>query len=147
MDCLETSVSSIAPQTPADAEHLHSELVYIKSVKHKGRGVFARRAIPEGAVIEHVPALLFPANLVEGGIHSPVMDRYLFIRDDDYFQVPMGFGCIYNHSFDPNAVYEDGPGPSMIFTARRDIAAGEEVCINYNGDPECQTPPTGFKVY
>lgn len=129
-----------------DAVHRHSDLVYVKPVKNKGRGVFARRPIPEGAVIERVPVLLFPARLVVGGIDSPIMDRYFFIRNDTMFAVPLGFGCLYNHSYMPNAEYEDGPGATMIFTARRDIANGEEITINYNGDPEDQTPPVGFRA-
>lgn len=128
------------------AELRHSELVYVKPVKNKGRGVFARRRIAEGAVIERVPVLLFPARLVVGGIDSPIMDRYFFIRNDTMFAVALGYGCLYNHSFKPNAVYEDGPGATMIFMALRDIPKGEEITINYNGDPEDQTPPAGFRA-
>ena len=35
----------------------HSDLIYVKRIKGKGRGVFARKAIMLGAVIERVPVL------------------------------------------------------------------------------------------
>jgi hypothetical protein len=138
--CILTDV----PSPPLTAL-IHSELVYAKTVPFKGRGVFARRAIPARAVIEHVPALLFPARLIVGGIDNPMMDRFFFIRNQTMFAVPMGFGCIYNHSFDPNADYFDGDGATMTFIALRDIAPDEEITINYNGFPDDQTPPSGFR--
>jgi hypothetical protein len=40
-----------------------------------------------------------------------------------------------NHSCEPNAYMRAGPGNKVLFFALRDIAAGEELTINYR-DPE-----------
>ena len=36
-------------------------------------------------------------------------------------------------------------GQSKVFTAIQDIAPGEEITVNYNGEPENEAP-VGFKV-
>ena len=118
----------------------HSPLVGVKRVKGKGRGVFALQAIRKGAVIEKVPLFLIPIEHVAGGLKNPELPRYFFLHDRKHVAVPLGFGCVYNHSFKPNARYDDGPGLTKVFTALRDIAAGEEVCINYNWNPRDRSP-------
>jgi SET domain-containing protein len=40
-----------------------------------------------------------------------------------------------NHSCEPNAYMRNAPGNKVLFFALRDIAAGEEITINYR-DPE-----------
>ena len=57
----------------------------------------------------------------------------------------LGYGSLYNHSYRPNARYVDLAGRTKLFTAMRDIAAGEEITVNYNGEPEDDTP-VGFEV-
>ena len=58
----------------------------------------------------------------------------------------LGYGSLYNHSFKPNARYTKGPAEMAIkFSALRDIAAGEEILINYNGTPEDDSPDLWFK--
>jgi uncharacterized protein len=123
----------------------HSPLVCVKRVKGKGRGVFAKAPIKKGTVIEKVPVMLVPIDFIVGGWERPDLSRLFFVKDDRTLQVPMGFGCVYNHSYTPNADYDDGPGPTMLFKAIRDIAKGEEISINYNGFPDSKDP-VAFKV-
>ena len=59
--------------------------------------------------------------------------------------VALGYGSLYNHSYQPNARYDDESGQTKVFTAIRDIAPGEEIMVNYNGEPEDETP-VGFKI-
>ena len=47
----------------------------------------------------------------------------------------LGYGSLYNHSYRPNARYDDIGQLTKIFTALRDIPPGEEITVNYNGDP------------
>jgi SET domain-containing protein len=62
---------------------------------------------------------------------------YQWGEDRRVSALALGFGSLYNHSFDPNAVYEEDIEQRIItFTAREDIAEGEEITINYNGHPE-----------
>jgi SET domain-containing protein len=59
--------------------------------------------------------------------------------------VALGYGSLYNHSYTPNARYDDESPQIKIFTAIREIAAGEEITINYNGEPSDESP-VWFKV-
>ena len=53
----------------------------------------------------------------------------------------LGFGSLYNHSYAPNARYlPDFDLNILEFVAVRDIQPGEEICVNYNLDPDDQTP-------
>ncbi len=122
----------------------HSDLVYVKRVKGKGRGVFARAAIAEGAVVEEVPVLVIPIKNFVGGLENPTLRKYFYIWTKGNVAVSLGYGSLYNHSFAPNADYEYGAG-SLLYRALRDIAKGEEITINYNGDP-ADASPVGFDV-
>jgi hypothetical protein len=121
-----------------------SPLVCVRRVKGKGRGVFARRAVKNGSVIERAPILLIPIAHLQGGLHSPILARFFYAWNKTHAAICLGYGSLYNHSFAPNAHYEHG-AMSIIYTAIRDIAKGEEITVNYNGDPE-DASPLGFAV-
>jgi SET domain-containing protein len=123
----------------------HSDSICVKRVGGKGRGVFARRPIAEGAIIERVPGLLAPLEQATGVASCPILSRYVFLRNRSTVAVALGYGSLYNHSYSPNARYDEEPGALMAFTALRPIATGEEITINYNGDPEDRAP-VGFEV-
>lgn len=125
--------------------HHHSDLVYYRDVEGKGRGVFARRPIPKGAVVEQVPLMLVPISYIVDGLDNPRLNRIFFLHDDENLAVCLGYGELYNHSYTPNARYDDGPELTKIFTALRDIAQDEEITINYNWDPEDRTS-VGFDL-
>jgi uncharacterized protein len=122
-----------------------SELVYAKKVAGKGRGVFARTAIKKGTLIEKVPKMLLPIEFVVDGLANPNLARVFFIHDRKHVACCLGYGSLYNHSYRPNAIYEDGPSCTMLFKAIKDIKPDEEICINYNGDPVDKSP-MGFTV-
>jgi uncharacterized protein len=122
----------------------HSDLVCIKRVKGKGRGVFARKYIAAGSVIEKVPVIPVPYKAFVGGEPNPYRRKFFFMWGKDTAAIVLGYGSLYNHSFMPNARYEHGP-QVMTFRALRDILAGEEITINYNYFPEDRTP-VGFEV-
>ena len=119
-----------------------SRKIVVKRVPRKGRGVFAVHDIAEGDEIERVPMLVLPLAEVQGIPNSGVLGNYAFSWGErgDKVAIALGFGSVYNHAFDPNAMYRDLPGQQKVFVARRDIGAGEEITINYNGDPDDKTP-------
>ncbi len=123
----------------------HSELIFVKRVKGKGRGVFARQAIAEGTVIERVPVLLARLEQMNDSIGCSLLGRYCFLRNRATVALALGYGSLYNHSYAPNARYDEQAGALMVFTSIRAIFPGEEITINYNGDPEDQSP-VGFEV-
>jgi uncharacterized protein len=123
----------------------HSELIFVKRVRGKGRGVFARQAIAEGTIIERVPVLLAPLEQMNDSISCSLLGRYCFLRNRSTVALALGYGSLYNHSYTPNARYDEEAGSRMVFTAIRAISRGEEITINYNGDPEDKSP-VGFEV-
>ena len=50
----------------------------------------------------------------------------------------LGYGSLYNHSYEPNARYDDRAPATKVFTALRDIRAGEEITVNYGGEPDSE---------
>jgi SET domain-containing protein len=117
-----------------------SSAIEVKSIRGKGRGVFARRPIAEGEIIERVPVIVLPAGQVgEEPERHPLAD-YVFEWGPRTVALALGYGSLYNHSYEPNARYEDIGGRTKIFIALRDIPAGEEITVNYNGQPEDRTP-------
>jgi hypothetical protein len=109
-----------------------SGVVEVRRVKGKGRGVFARRLIRRGEVIERTPVLMLPAGAALGD--------YCFEWGEGTWALALGYGSLYNHSYSPNARYDDLNSRTKVFTALRDIDAGEEITVNYNGDPEDRSP-------
>ncbi len=118
-----------------------SEYLEVRRIPGKGRGVFARIMIPKGTTFETVPMLVCKQ---EDIICSTLMD-YVYAWGDGTVGLALGYGSLYNHSFKPNARYYDLPQSRKEFTALRDIEAGEEVTINYNGDPKSKKS-VGFEV-
>ncbi len=123
----------------------HSEAIEVKWIKGKGRGVFARRLIREGEVIEKVPVIVLPLEEVEENTDVGRLTQYIFTWSRRSVALALGYGSLYNHSYRPNARYDDIGKQTKIFTALRDIEPGEEITVNYNGDPEDEAP-VGFPV-
>jgi SET domain-containing protein len=122
-----------------------SDAIEIKRIRGKGRGVFARRLIRRGEVIERVPVLVLAAEEVRDARSWSGLAGYCFLWGEGRLALALGYGSLYNHSYRPNARYVDLSERTKLFTALRDIAAGEEITVNYNGEPEDQTP-VGFEV-
>ena len=112
-----------------------SDAIEVKRIKGKGRGVFARRAILKGEVIERVPVLVMTEDEYARGLAQTPLKDYCFAWGVDRVALALGYGSLYNHSYRPNARYEDvGPG-TKAFVALRPIERGEEITVNYNGRP------------
>lgn len=114
-----------------------SEVIEVRRVKGKGRGVFARRPIAAGAVIERVPVLVLPYGEDEW---ESALAPYYFAWGRGTVALALGYGSLYNHSYRPNARYDDIGQLTKVFTTLRDIEPGEEITVNYNGDPADRAP-------
>ncbi len=123
----------------------HSDAIEVKQVKGKGRGVFARRSIRDGELIERVPVVVFKKNDVMDGDVWTGLASYCFHWKKGTLALALGYGSLYNHSYRPNARYDDLAGQIKEFIAIRDIDPGEEITVNYNGEP-ADDSPVGFKV-
>lgn len=120
----------------------------IVQVPGKGRGILAGTAFGPGEVVDTTPVVVVPArqrSLVE----TTELGRFCFIWDDrtGSLAFALGRGSLINHSYDPNVVTEKKVAARLIvFVARRAIEAGEELTINYNGEPS-NREPVGFRVH
>ena len=105
--------------------------IEVKLSPGKGMGVFATEKILNGEIIETCYLLTIPK---EGNL----LNDYRFLypkRTLTEYVIPLGFGCIYNHSDSPNADWLDHPEyKAFNFVAIKDIEIGEEICTYYGGD-------------
>ncbi len=95
-----------------------------------GFGVFASAAIAANTEIERAYHILFPLN-------SDCLFDYRFNwpkKNKTHYSVALGFGSIYNHASDSNADWRtDLENKVFVFYTVRDVAADEELLINYGG--------------
>ena len=113
-----------------------SSVVVGPSARH-GRGAFAARLIRAGELIEEAPVVVMPPDEI-ADLKKTVMNEYCFLwgEDERAAAVVLSNCSLCNHSYSPNAAFDRRFATGTIaFLALRDIAAGEEITINYNGDP------------
>ncbi len=104
------------------------------------RGLLAERDIAAGEVIERCPVVLIPIEQ-ENLLDAMVLTHYYYLWDEAHHAVALGYGSLYNHSYQANIRYQrDFEAQQIIFTAAKAIRDGEEVTINYNGSPDDATP-------
>lgn len=111
------------------------EGIYVAATKKMGRGVFTSEAIAEGTLIELAPVIVMSAKdriLLD----QTLLHDYIFEWGKDQKQCAMALGLVsvYNHSYQANCQYGMFfKQHSINIIAVRDIRAGEELFINYNG--------------
>ncbi|KRT14428.1 hypothetical protein ASU31_19230 [Pedobacter ginsenosidimutans] len=112
------------------------KLLYLKTIKGKGRGVFCNTDIAKGETIEVCPVIIIPAEEFAALSATPLMDySFYFIKEENMLALTMGFGSMYNHKQYPNAVYIlNREERQMLFIAHENIKAHTEICINYGGE-------------
>lgn len=116
----------------------------VRRSKGRGRGVFAARRFRAGERIEACPVVLLPTAFLDQAVS---IWEVTFAWSRGRGAVALGFGSMYNHSWEPNARYDAYKKDlAIVFTALRDIPQGQEIFINYNGDPEDKTP-LWFEAY
>lgn len=112
----------------------------IRTVRGKGRGIFAGRPFTADEVLERAPVLVIP-NEEWDLVSASIVASYCFTwgKADDA-AIPLGRSSLLNHSYTPNAYAQIHLRQKIIeFLALRDIEAGEEITLNYNGDPDNRT--------
>jgi SET domain-containing protein len=110
-----------------------TQLIEVKWVGRKGRGVFARRRIAKDTIIERVPVVALPVQEVFGATAKSTLSEYVFRWREGEVAIALGYGSLYNHSYEPNARFYSEGRLTQVFSALRDIDAGEEITINYLG--------------
>lgn len=108
----------------------------IVETSKRGRGVFTSEDIPADTILEISPVI------VMGAAERALLDQtklhdYIFEWDSEMKQccMAMGYVPVYNHAHLSNCEYEmDFESETITIKSMRDITAGEELFINYNGD-------------
>ena len=115
-------------------------MIVIGPSEGKGRGVFACAPIAAGALLEEAPVVVVPAAQV-AQIDRTTLAEYYFEWGEDGREAALLLGAcsLCNHSPEPNAVFvRNYEHLAIAFFARRAIAPGEEITIDYNGGDRSQ---------
>jgi SET domain-containing protein len=120
---------------------LHPAL-FVAKTKEMGRGVFTKEPLPKGTVLEISPVIVMSGkdwNLLD----QTLLHDYIFTWGKSEKQCCMALGYIplYNHSYSSNCDYQmNFRQKLMAVLTVKDIEAGEELLINYNGEWNDTTP-------
>ncbi len=114
----------------------------ISQMGRRGRGVIAETDIPAGALIERSPVLVIPPE-DRKAVDPTIVFTYVFMwehgtveedlyRHEGRSAIALGFTSLLNHSYTPNCDFVRHIDELAIdLVAARDIAAGEELTIDY----------------
>ncbi len=129
--------ASAAPSPPAGLR--------ITDSPGRGRGVVAERAFRCGEVLERAPVLVLERTTMAS--RATPLDDYVFWWDDDHLAVAFGWVSLCNHTCPANARFRvDRTARVLVLEAAADLAVGEEVTINYHGEPS-DPAPVWFPVH
>ena len=112
------------------------------SISHAGRGVFAGKEYKKGDCIEVCPMIVFSEPSIPH-IDKTELAQYYYEWGDDHKKgaIALGFGSIYNHSYESNAMFVQDFIKNVInIIAITTIPKNTEITTNYNGDPIDKTP-------
>ena len=106
-----------------------------------GRGVFATEPIAAGTLVDASPVLVIPSDDWEA-LTGTAVDGYLWgWGEEGNAAIAFGIVSLVNHSYAPNCRYQHDLDAEVVeLLALRDIAVGEELTVNYNGDPDGADP-------
>ncbi|MBW3002986.1 SET domain-containing protein [Candidatus Woesearchaeota archaeon] len=112
--------------------------VQVKKSEIHGKGIFATKDIKKDEVIEVCPIIILNQEDTKI-IDNTSLYNYYFGWRNNGSAIVLGYSSIYNHSYQPNARYNrDFINNNVIFIAIKPIRKGEEITVNYNGNPNSQ---------
>lgn len=122
--------------------------IVIRKTKKKGRGIFALKNFKKGELVESCPVLTFTPK-ERKSLEKTSLNFYVYPwRSTKSASLSLGYGSLYNHSYSPNADWKQNfKTEEMEYRAIKPIKKGEEILINYNGEPDDLTPIDWFKVH
>ncbi len=107
-------------------------------ISDAGRGIFATSDINEGELIERCPIIFLTENDYPLAKQTTLLSYYFLNEPENRSAIALGYGSLYNHSYEPNATYKKHLEEGHIdFVAIKDIKTGDEITVNYNyGNPD-----------
>lgn len=126
---------------------LHIPGLYVAQSENRGRGVFTSIDIEVGDFIEICPLLIFPPDQVQLIDQTMLHDYYwLWAEPKGAACLPLGYGSLYNHSFNPNAeVFVDLEKREFEILCARFIEAGTEILLDYTNGGGRKSPILWFE--
>ena len=115
---------------------MRNNMVFLKQITGKGRGVMAAIDLAAHTLIETAPVIVMEAKDRQL-LDQTLLHDYIFEWGETKTQCCMALGLVpmYNHSNESNCEYfmnyED---ETIDVKAMQDVKAGEELTINYNGN-------------
>jgi len=111
--------------------------IEVKKSQISGNGVFATTQILKDELIEVSNLIILEHNEIKF-IDKTKLYNYYFSWPNNTAALALGFGSIYNHSYTPNCKYKkDLKNKTLGFYAIKKIKKGDEILVNYNGNPNC----------
>lgn len=115
--------------------------IKIVDIEGKGRGVVATEDIKEGEIIEYCPIVFLSEKEIKflDNEGSTMLEfYYLWQYEINKHCLMLGYGSLYNHDKEnPNADVDydvEHTKNFLLFTAIKDIKAGEEIVYDYEFD-------------
>ncbi len=119
-----------------------ADSLFLAESEGKGLGVFTKKSIPAKKIVERSIVLAFDPKqrklLEQTDLHN-----YIFEWEEDNKSccLALGYISMYNHSYDANCEYiMDFEAKTVVIKTVKDLKAGQELTINYNGEPKNDTP-------
>lgn len=107
----------------------------IKQSNIHGLGVFTTGCILKNDIIEVCQIIKLDEKDTKI-IDKTNLYNYYFSWEENGSAICLGNGSLYNHSYEPNAVYiKDYKTNTITFIAIKFIGSFEEITVNYNGNP------------
>jgi len=116
--------------------------LFVAPSEKRGRGMFTSEDIDVGTVVEISPVIIM-SNKERELLDQTLLHDYIFEWGDkkDKCCMALGYVPVYNHSYESNCEYEmDFEQELISIKTVRQVKAGEQLFINYNGDWDDPTP-------
>ena len=114
--------------------------------RKKGKGVFSKKNIAKGVIID-IAHIILISNKDWDLIEDTVLSNYSFEWDDQKLKgkydsaISLSISQFINHSYNPNVRYRyNYKNKAIEYITIRDISKGEEITVNYNGESFDKSP-------
>jgi SET domain-containing protein len=111
----------------------HSSDIEVRKSDVHGYGVFAKNDIRTGQILEECHLLLWDKSLGHGDYMRSYRFSFPRYAKEHENCLPLGFGCIYNCSENPNIEWKcDEENKLIIFYTIKNIKKDKELYHNYS---------------
>jgi SET domain-containing protein len=104
---------------------------YVGAAGKKGRGVFAKKGLRRGEIIEISPYIEVPPR-DDRRLSDSIIESYWYEVRGKWSAIGLGYTSLYNHSKEPNADFSiNAKRRTITIKATKTITRDEEITINY----------------